>query len=237
MNDNSIASQAPGQAQGWWGRCRAPVLLAVVGGAVDTIGFIALLGFFTAHVTGNLVLAGAALVEGGAGLWVKLAAIPLFIATVAVTKAWVDSCDQSHKTLGWLLTAEALFLCAFMLAGAYFEPFRDPGALALGLTGGLGLIALAIRNTASKTLIKHISPSTMMTGNTTQFGIDLSHYLRHTSQENGLALLKSGSIILGFVSGAFVGAMLYAQVGFWSVLPFVIAVLYLALLSFRRQFI
>ncbi|AXU43977.1 hypothetical protein C6W84_3290 [Acinetobacter baumannii] len=34
------------------------------GWAIDTIGFIALFGFFTAHVTGNLVLAGAALVKG-----------------------------------------------------------------------------------------------------------------------------------------------------------------------------
>lgn len=222
---------------GLWTLCRAPVLLSVVGGAIDTIGFIALLGFFTAHVTGNLVLAGSALVKGGAGLWIKLAAIPLFIVTVMGTKMWIDRCSQSHKTLGWLFVAEALFLAAFMFAGLHFDPFKNPGGIELAFTGGLGLMALAIRNTASKTLIKHVSPSTMMTGNTTQLGIDLANYLRGPSREHGLALLKSGSVVGGFVFGAFAGAMLYMRLGFWSVLPFQLAVLYLAGVSFRKQFI
>ena len=220
-----------------WAQCRTAVMLTIVGGAIDTIGFIALLGFFTAHVTGNLVLAGAALVKGGTGLWVKLGAIPLFIVTVMLAKMWIDRCSQSHKTLGWLFVAEAVFLSAFMLVGLYFDPLLDPGAGELALTGGLGLMALAIRNTASKTLIKHISPSTMMTGNTTQFGIDLSNFVRTFSREHGVAVLKSGSIVVGFVAGAFLGAVLYMRIGFWSVLPFTLAILYLASLAFRKQFI
>ncbi|WER47499.1 YoaK family protein [Cupriavidus sp. WKF15] len=220
-----------------WAQCRTAVLLTIVGGAIDTIGFIALLGFFTAHVTGNLVLAGAAFVKGGAGLWVKLGAIPLFIVTVMLAKMWIDRCSQSHKTLGWLFVAEAVFLSGFMLAGLYFDPLLDPGAGELALTGGLGLMALAIRNTASKTLIKHISPSTMMTGNTTQLGIDLSNFVRTLSREHGMAVLKSGSIVAGFVAGAFLGAVLYMRIGFWSVLPFMMVTLYLASLSFRKQFI
>lgn len=224
-------------AASFWGQCRAPMILTIVAGAIDTIGFVALLGFFTAHVTGNLVLAGAAFATGGAGVWIKLGAIPLFIVAVMFTKMWIDRCNQSGATLGWLLVGEAIFLAGFMLAGLHFEPFSDPDGVTLALTGGLGLIALAIRNTASKTLIKHISPSTMMTGNTTQFGIDLSNYLRQPGRENGVALLKSGSIVAGFILGALLGAVLYMQIGFWSVLPFLLAVLYLASLSFRKLFI
>ncbi|MEW7963447.1 YoaK family protein, partial [Acinetobacter baumannii] len=90
------------ETQSTWVICRDPVLLTMVGGAIDTIGFIALFGFFTAHVTGNLVLAGAALVKGGAGLWIKLAAIPLFIVTVVITKLLIDRSQTKHKTLSYL---------------------------------------------------------------------------------------------------------------------------------------
>src|SRR5207245_6461310 len=128
MTASNSSSPAIDQAPGLWEQCRAPVLLTIVAGAIDTIGFIALLGFFTAHVTGNLVLAGAAFVKGGEGLWIKLAAIPLFIATVMLTKMWIDRCSQSHKTLGWMFVAEAVFLSGFMLAGLRFEPFSDPNA-------------------------------------------------------------------------------------------------------------
>lgn len=223
--------------QNFWHVCRDPILLTFVGGAIDTIGFIALFGFFTAHVTGNLVLAGAVWVKGGAGIWIKLAAIPLFIITVAMTKVFIDHSKQKHITLSYLFLAEAIFLLAFMLSGLYFNPFDHPDSITLALTGGLGLIALAIRNTSSKTLIKHISPSTMMTGNTTQLGIDLSHYVRHRTKEDKQKLLKSLSIVVGFVAGAFLGAILYVTLGFWSVGFFIIPVLYLSWLALQQQFI
>ena len=81
----------------FWQRHQTPVLLTVVGGAIDTIGFITLFGFFTAHVTGNLVMAGSGLVKGEAGLWIKLAALPLFILTVMVTKIFIDHSKNNKK--------------------------------------------------------------------------------------------------------------------------------------------
>lgn len=224
------------EVEGFWKSCRDPLMLTIVGGAIDTIGFIALFGFFTAHVTGNLVLAGASWVEGGDGLWIKLMAIPLFIVTVAITKWLIDLGQNKQKTLCLLFLFEAIFLTAFMCAGLYFEPFENPNGLTLALTGYLGLIALAIRNTSSKTLIKHISPSTMMTGNTTQLGIDFSNYMRHRNPQNKVALLKSLSIVFGFVLGAFLGACLYMNLDFWSVAFFIIPVLYLSYLSLHKEF-
>jgi Protein of unknown function (DUF1275) len=44
---------------------RLPPLLSVIAGMVDLTGFFTLGNIFTAHVTGNLVLATAALVRGG----------------------------------------------------------------------------------------------------------------------------------------------------------------------------
>ena len=96
---NKNQNQSHSNGKGWLNICRDPILLTIVGGAIDTIGFIALLGFFTAHVTGNLVLAGAAWVKGGTGLWIKLGAIPLFILVVAITKYCVERSLQKHMTL------------------------------------------------------------------------------------------------------------------------------------------
>ncbi|RZG76139.1 YoaK family protein [Acinetobacter sp. WCHAc060025] len=220
----------------FWQNCRESVILTIVGGAIDTIGFIALFGFFTAHVTGNLVLAGAVWVNGGKGIWIKLAAIPLFILTVIVTKYLIERFDHKHKILASLFLAEAFFLTAFMIAGLLFEPFKHAEAVSVAITGGLGLIALAIRNTSSKTLIKHISPSTMMTGNTTQLGIDISNYLSHPTEENRVSMVNSLSIILGFVIGAFLGAFLYWHLDFWSVAFFIFPILYLAYLAYNQKF-
>ena len=214
------------QPEGFWQSCRDPIILTLVGGAIDTIGFIALFGFFTAHVTGNLVLAGAAWVKGGAGIWIKLAAIPLFILTVLITKALIDHSKHKHRILSQL----------FLFEGLGFEPFDNPSSVHVALTGGLGLIALAIRNTSSKTLIKHISPSTMMTGNTTQLGIDLSNYLRNRTAAHKQAVMKSFSIVFGFVVGAFLGAFLYVKLDFWSVAFFVVPIFYLAYLAAQQRF-
>ncbi|AWL28794.1 DUF1275 domain-containing protein [Acinetobacter defluvii] len=225
------------KTKGFWSICRDPILLTIVGGAIDTIGFIALFGFFTAHVTGNLVLAGAAWVKGGAGIWIKLGAIPLFILTVMITKYWIDRSTQKHSTLSYLFLGEAIFLTGFMLAGLYFEPFKDANSVTVAITGGLGLIALAIRNTSSKTLIKHISPSTMMTGNTTQLGIDISNYLRNKTEDNKQKLQHSLSIVIGFVFGAFLGAFLYVTLDFWSVAFFILPILYLSYLASKKRFV
>ena len=50
-------------------------LLGFNAGYVDTAGFLALGGLFTAHVTGNFVTLGAALIQGTSGTLSKLAAL------------------------------------------------------------------------------------------------------------------------------------------------------------------
>lgn len=221
----------------FWERYQTPILLTLVGGAIDTIGFITLFGFFTAHVTGNLVMAGSGLVKGEDGLWIKLAALPLFILTVMVTKTFIDKSKQQQLMLSHLFLAEAVFLTAFMIAGLYFQPFTEAGDITVAITGGLGLIALAIRNTASKTVIKHMSPTVLMTGNTTQLGINLTDYLSNRSADNAKKLGHSSALVLSFLIGALVGAVLYIQLDYWAVGLFVLPVLYLSVMARDEGFL
>jgi len=62
---------------------RLPPLLSVIAGMVDLIGFFTLGNIFTAHVTGNLVLAMGAAVRGGPLNVGQALAIPVFMLAVA----------------------------------------------------------------------------------------------------------------------------------------------------------
>ena len=79
-------------------------LLSYVAGFVDVLGFVALFGLFTNHVTGNIVMIGGLLTTHADGLIPKLLAIPVFVMCVAwwccITSAVVSNagaCCFAHK--------------------------------------------------------------------------------------------------------------------------------------------
>ncbi len=61
-------------------------MLSFNAGYVDTAGFLALQGLFTAHVTGNFVTFGAAVALGTTGAVAKLLALPVFCVVVIGTR-------------------------------------------------------------------------------------------------------------------------------------------------------
>ena len=66
---------------------RLPLLLSMIAGMVDSTGFFTLGHVFTAHVTGNIVLAAGVAVEGGSFHWAQILAIPVF--TLALATVWL----------------------------------------------------------------------------------------------------------------------------------------------------
>ena len=83
----------------FWLRLRLvlPLLLSFNAGFVDTAGFLALQGLFTAHVIGNFVTLGASLVLGTSGALAKLLALPVFCAVVIAAR-WLGTL-LSHRSM------------------------------------------------------------------------------------------------------------------------------------------
>ena len=198
----------------------ASFALSAVSGFVDTAGFILLQGVFTSHVTGNLVLAGAALagtITGGVGVRVSLLAV--FVVSVGATSAiarWLGTRVSSPVPL--LLAAEAIWLGAFLATGLWLG--RGPEAMPerqLLVVASTAVVAMGIQNALMREQLKSYLPTTMMTGNTTQFTLDLVASVRGKGTPQVHASLRRTSIVLaGFLTGAAAGALAAAKLGMWS---------------------
>lgn len=213
----------------------AGALLAFTAGFVDTTGFIALFGLFTAHVTGNFVLIGASIAESHEGIVGKLLALPIFVLVVAATRLFVlRRARAGQDAASPVLAAQILFLVLFLAAGVAAAPFlRGDAPLAI-LSGLLGVTAMAIQNAASRTIFASLSPTTVMTGNVTQIVIDLVDLAGgHAADDARRARLrKILPAVAAFAAGALAGGLGYTAFGFWGLaLPILATGLVLALRS------
>src|ERR1700759_370116 len=90
-----------------------PLRLSLNAGYVDTAGFLALQGLFTAHVTGNFVTLGASLALGTSGAIAKLLALPVFCAVVIMVRLFGTLLSKRwHLVFEALLGLKILFLVA-----------------------------------------------------------------------------------------------------------------------------
>jgi uncharacterized membrane protein YoaK (UPF0700 family) len=197
-------------------------LLSFVAAFVDTCGFVGLFQLFTAHVTGNFVLMGAALVNRRGDVLAKLIAFPVFILAVAVTVLMADALQRRGKSrVGPLLWAEAALLVTAvalpLLVGAP-QQADDARTLAIGMTM---VLAMGLQNALMRLDLAALPPTTVMTGNVTQVTIDLIALGRNDSATREIArerLRRMAGPIAAFVLGAAGGAGGYAVLGFTSLL-------------------
>ncbi|CAN5153802.1 YoaK family protein [soil metagenome] len=195
-------------------------LLSFNGGFVDTAGFLGLQGLFVAHVTGNFVTLGAALVHGSHGIIGKVLALPEFILVIALARLAGTAMRARHQPVLRILlsTKVALLICFFLLAVS-FGPFPDPNTPAALLTGFAGIAAMALQNALQRVHMPALPPSTLMTGSTTQATLDAVDLLSGIAPDQRGAVRarfgKMSKAILSFASGCALAAILYALVGFW----------------------
>ncbi|MFC4820671.1 YoaK family protein [Dokdonella ginsengisoli] len=191
-------------------------LLAFVAGFVDTAGFVALFGLFTAHMTGNLVLIGDSLATHRAGIAAKLLAFPVFLLVVAATRLY----ELRARRLGRdaavpILLAEMAVLAAFLVAGVLAAPFTDAAAAGTILVGLLGVAAMSIQNASSRSVFAGHGPTTVMTGNVTQVTMDVVDLARGFDAAQARARLRRmGPPLLAFTAGAIAGGLGVMRFGF-----------------------
>jgi uncharacterized membrane protein YoaK (UPF0700 family) len=208
-----------------------PAGLSFVAGYVDTVGFVALFGLFTAHVTGNFLLIGATLVRGGAGLVTKLLALPVFIIVVAMVTAFVRAGERAGRDRSVaVMTLEIGCLAAFGAVGMWAAPIVAPDAPPAMVAGLLGVCAMAVQNAASRRLFSSMAPTTVMTGNVTQLVIEGVDSGAGTASA---PMRRLWLPIVAFAAGA--GALLFDRTGFGCVAVPILALALVALMESSRM--
>jgi uncharacterized membrane protein YoaK (UPF0700 family) len=207
-----------------------PTVLSFNGGYVDTVGYLSLQGLFTAHVTGNFVTIGAALVFGTSGVVAKLLALPVFCVVIIVTRLVSSILPPRWPVLETMLTLKLLLLLVAAILAISMDPFAN-GDRAPAIIMGMTLVsAMAIQNAVHRIHMGAAPPTTLMTGTTTQIMIDIADLIRGVPGAAGDAmrsrLRRMCVAVASFATGAATGALLFNAIGSWCfVLPPVVALL------------
>src|SRR5215470_4349207 len=194
---------------------------------VDVVGFLSL-GLFTAHITGNLVVIAALLVQGRPPKIAQVLAVPVFIAAVAAVWLIAKSCHRRGPVL-----VRPLLLVQFLLLACVLT-FRVINDTAVDSHGFMAIFVamIAVSAMACQFALLRLAvpggPSTaVMTGNLTTSVLSILDGLsRHQPLMEGDSerWKKTLSLVVGFFTGCVAGAAALSLLGDWAwSLPVVLA--------------
>ncbi|MBI1685697.1 YoaK family protein [Caulobacter hibisci] len=205
---------------------RFPALSQIMsfnGGYLDTVGFLALQGLFVAHVTGNFVTFGAAMIHGADGAVAKLLVLPIFCAAVVISRLVTFRLEaKGLPVLRIMLGMKTLLLVAGSILAVTLAPFVKGDSWQLILVAALFVCAMAIQNAAHRVHIPTAPPTTLMTGSTTQIMLDIAELIRGGGPDRGasIARIRKLSAAVGlFAAGCGLGALAFALGGTWAFWP------------------
>ena len=207
-------------------------VLSVTAGAVDVIGFLALGGLFTAHITGNVVVLAAHYVTGGFSEVGPLLAVPVFIVVlgmVTLASGTIEAAGYGSRRA--LLVLQAALLAGCLGLGVGLGPFANADSPMAVIVGMLAVAAMATQNALVKLALPGAPSTAVMTTNTTQLTIDLATLARGRGEPEDLARARRRAgvtlpCVVGFVVGCAAGAVLEVHCGLWALaLPVLLAAL------------
>lgn len=227
-----------------------PPLLSFVAGYVDSITFLALFGFFAAHVTGSFVVAAAELVVSDRGVIVKMLAIPAFMLGAGVGAAIIIARrGRKDSSLPLVFALETILLAAFVVLLLQSWPVILPESFAGGAAGLLAATAMGVQSALVRLLLRDVPQTNVMSGNSTQLAIEAAEIiyarvrparvaadvrLAERVAQSRKRFASVLSVLLGFLAGALGGALAYAAAGPWSACLAILAVAGMVAWSAKR---
>jgi uncharacterized membrane protein YoaK (UPF0700 family) len=186
------------------------LLLTIIAGYCDSITFVAADKIFSAHVTGNFIVFAYQMITGSDGdAWIKLLTFPIFMLSVMIG-GWISSRFSNRH---FLLLCEGIIL---LISGviAYSLGYIENGEITwpMYLVTMIVVFAMGLQNAFGKLFAKETyGPTTMMTGNVTQFALDIGAYInsgfKNTDFLSGInkGLITLGGFLIGCILGAYAG--------------------------------
>jgi uncharacterized membrane protein YoaK (UPF0700 family) len=221
-----MTSWVAGLRGGWL----LPALLSTTAGAVDVIGFLALGGLFSAHITGNLAVVAAHYVTGSFSEVGPLLSVPVFVVVLGVVTLASGTIERAgYGSRRALLVLQAALLAGCLGLGVGFGPFANADSPMAVLMGMFAVAAMATQNALVRLALPGAPSTAVMTTNTTQLTIDLATLVGRRGQPDDLAKVRRRAsltfpCVLGFMVGCVLGAILEVRFGLWALaLPVILA--------------
>jgi uncharacterized membrane protein YoaK (UPF0700 family) len=215
-------------------------VLSMTAGAVDIIGFLALGGLFTAHITGNIVILAAHYITGGFSRIGPLMAVPVFITVLGIV-IWVSKDKPKRRALRALLILQAVLLTGFLALSVGLGPFTNPGSAIAAAVGMLGVAAMATQNALVKLDLPGFPTTAVLTTDTVLLTIDLTTLVRGKALPEEMALARrrirmTFPAFAGFIVGCATAAWLEVHFELWALtFPVLLSVVAIALSEYAIQ--
>jgi uncharacterized membrane protein YoaK (UPF0700 family) len=198
-----------------------PLLLSLIAGSTDTIGFLELNGLFTAHITGNLVVLAAHVINGDPAILSYVLAVPVFMLVLLLTRlfaSWLER--RGAAPLRPLLLLELVLLIAFLVCVVTRGQRSDENSGIAIIAGMLGVAAMAVQTALVQIALTKTPSTAVMTTNVAHFMMALGEALAGGDQavvaNARRRMVHLFPVICGFVFGCALGAAGQAAHAVWS---------------------
>jgi uncharacterized membrane protein YoaK (UPF0700 family) len=193
-----------------------PAALSLLAGVTDVTSWLLLGGFFSAHVTGNLVVIAADVVSGRAPGVAPILAVPVFIVTAAaaaVASRRLAANGTSARTITTLLLSVQAVLLVLAAVLSFTTRASDDPTRPLAVVIGLcAVCAMATQNAFLHLVPPKAVSTAVMTGNLVAGVIALVDLaLNRGASPSVQASARSRwrgawPLLAGFVTGCLIGA-------------------------------